>query len=43
MLSALNEISVCNNESEIDTLCDKAILLVQERNITVSQLKRGGF
>lgn len=43
ILSALNEISLCNDESEIDTLCNKTIQLVQERNITVRQLKRGGF
>ena len=43
ILSALNAISVCNIESEIDTLCDQTIQLIQDRNITVSQLKRGGF
>ena len=43
ILSALNSISVCTDDSEIDTLCEQAIQLVQDRNITVSQLKRGGF
>ncbi len=43
ILSALNSISVCNNDDEIDTLCDQTIQLIQDRNITVSQLKRGGF
>lgn len=43
ILSVLNDISMCNNETETDLLCDKAIQLIQERNITVRQLKRGGF
>ena len=43
ILSALNSISLCTNEIEIDILCEQIILLVQERNITVNQLKRGGF
>lgn len=43
ILSALNSISVCTDELEIDKLCDQAIRLIQDRNITVRQLKRGGF
>ena len=43
ILSALNSISVCTDEKEMDTLCERTIQLIQDRNITVSQLKRGGF
>lgn len=43
ILSVLNAISVCTDELEIDKLCDQAIRLIQDRNITVRQLKRGGF
>lgn len=43
ILSALNSISVCTDENEIDALCEQTIQLIQERNITVNQLKRGGF
>ena len=43
ILTALNEIYNCTDNDNIDTLCRKAYALVQERNITVKQLKRGGF
>lgn len=43
ILTALNEIYNCTDNDNIDTLCRKAHALVQERNITVKQLKRGGF
>ena len=43
ILSVLNNINNSDNESEIENLCNQAIQLIQDRNITVSQLKRGGF
>lgn len=43
ILSVLNAISLCIDEAEINRLCDQAIQLIQDRNITVKQLKRGGF
>ena len=43
ILSALNSISVCTDENEIAVLCEQTIQLIQDRNITVNQLKRGGF
>lgn len=45
ILSALNEIYNAEglSDDEIQKLCQKAYNLVQERNITVKQLKRGGF
>ena len=43
IVSALNSISVCTDENEIDALCEQTIQLIQDRNITVNQLKRGGF
>ncbi len=43
ILTALNEIYNCTDNDNIDTLCRKAHAFVQERNITVKQLKRGGF
>lgn len=45
ILSALNEIYNTDdlNDDEIQKLCQKAYNLIQERNITVKQLKRGGF
>ena len=43
ILSVLNSINSCDNDSEIENLCNQAIQLVQDRNITVSQLKKGGF
>lgn len=43
ILTALNEIYNCTDSENVDTLCRKAYALVQERNITVKQLKRGGF
>ena len=43
ILTVLN--SIYNNEKklEINILCEKALQLVIERNVTVKQLKRGGF
>ena len=43
ILTVLNAISNSTNETETDMLCEKALQLIQERNITVTQLKRGGF
>ena len=43
ILSVLNSISLCIDESEVNRLCDQVIQLIQDRNITVKQLKRGGF
>lgn len=43
ILSVLNSISVCVDETGINELCDQAIQLIQDRNITIKQLKRGGF
>lgn len=43
ILSVLNDISQCDDETKTDLLCDKAIQLIQDRNITVAKLKRGGF
>ncbi len=43
ILSVLNEIYDSENDENIEHLCKKAIQLINERNITVKQLKRGGF
>ena len=43
ILSALNAIYVCSDNNEFGELCSHALQLVQDRNITVKQLKRGGF
>lgn len=43
ILTVLNSIYDSEKKAEINTLCEKALQLVIERNVAVKQLKRGGF
>ncbi len=43
ILSVLTDIYNSENNDNTDELCKKAIRLINERNIIVKQLKRGGF
>lgn len=43
ILAVLSSIYECKDNEKINSLCQKALQLVKERNITVSQLKKENF